>query len=188
MRRVALLPLALVASAASAQTVDRLISGPGTYAFVAFGLFREGGNRSYRMGDTLLTSISISEILKDVTREKRPDGSTLDSFPSGHATAAFATATMMAQYHPHEAALWFAGATVIGYSRIALHRHYWWDVLAGAALGYGVARLEVASPRGLLAEPTGIVDESSRSLAPERGWAVQPWLGRGYGVTLARRL
>lgn len=188
MRRAAFLAFAVVASPASAQTVDRLISGPGTYAFLAFGLFREGDNRSYRVGDALLTSVAVSEVMKDLTHEKRPDGSTLDSFPSGHATAAFATAAMMAQYHPRESALWFAGATVIGYSRIALHRHHWWDVLAGAALGYGVARLEVSSPRGLLAEPTGIVTEESRSFAPRRGMAVQPWIGRGYGVMLSGRL
>ncbi len=188
MRTCALALVALGAASAPAQTVDRLISGPGTLAFVGFGLLREGGNRSYRVGDALLTSIAASEILKRLTREPRPDGTTLDSFPSGHATAAFATATMMAQYHPREAALWFAGAAAIGYSRVALRRHHWWDVLAGAALGYGVARLEVSSPRGLLAEPTAIVTEGSRSFAPVRGLVVQPWLGRGYGLMLAGRL
>ena len=95
---------------------------------------------------------------------------------------------MMAQYHPHEAALWYLGATAIGYSRVALRRHRWYDVVAGAALGYGVARLEVSSPRGLLAEPTGIVTEDSRAYAPLHGMAVQPWVGRGYGLMLAGRL
>ena len=171
MRRAALLTLAALATAAPAQTVDRLLSGPGTLAFIGFGLFREGDGRSYRVGDALLTSVAISEGLKRLTREPRPDGSNHESFPSGHATAAFATATMMAQYHPREAALWFAGATAIGYSRVALRRHHWYDVVAGAALGYGVARLEVSSPRGLLAEPTGIVTENSRAYAPAHGLA-----------------
>ena len=188
MRRTLLLAALAGAAIAPAQTVDRLLSGPFTYGFLGFGLFREGDGRSYRVGDALLTSVAISEGLKRLTREERPDGSDHESLPSGHATAAFATATMMAQYHPREAALWYAGAAAIGYSRVALRRHHWYDVVAGAALGYGVARLEVSSPRGLLAQPTGIVTESTRSYAPQHGLAVQPWMGRGYGLMVSGRL
>ncbi len=74
-------------------------------------------------------------------------------FPRGHATAAFAVATAESSFHPKQAPLWFLGATLISYSRVRLHRHTVGDVIAGAAVGYGVTRLELSAPRGLLLSP-----------------------------------
>jgi len=60
---------------------------------------------------------------------------------------------MQAQFHPSEAAFWYAGAAAIGYSRVQLRQHHWTDVFAGAALGFGTARMELSSHRGLLLYP-----------------------------------
>ena len=92
----------------------------------------------------------LGEGFKSLFHEKRPDSNAHDSFPSGHATAAFAAAAAESDLHPHETALWFTGAALISYSRIRLHRHYGRDVSAGALLGYGTARLELSAPRGLI--------------------------------------
>lgn len=114
---------------------------------------RDGKNHSLRVLDALGTSVLFAEAVKNIVREKRPDANTRDSFPSGHVTAAFAVAAVESQFHPRQAVLWYAGAGLISYSRLRLNRHYVQDVVAGAALGYGTARLELSQPRGLVLRP-----------------------------------
>lgn len=109
-----------------------------------------GQQRSLRTLDSILTSSAITEILKQVVREKRPDGSGHSSFPSGHATAAAAAAVMQSEYHPIQTPVWAAGAALISISRAKLHRHYTHDVLAGAAIGAATYELELYAKRGLL--------------------------------------
>ena len=65
-----------------------------------------------------------------------------DSFPSGHATFAFALATALYFYHRQLAYLYFVGAVLIGLSRIIAGIHWPVDILAGYALG-GVIALVV---------------------------------------------
>ncbi len=125
-------------------------------AAVGLPLLSDGAharNHALRAADAIGTSVILSEGLKNLFREKRPDSNAHDSFPSGHATAAFAAATVESDLHPKQAAYWFLGATLISYSRVRLHRHYERDVIAGALLGYGTARLELSAPRGLLLSP-----------------------------------
>lgn len=135
-------------------------SGTGGGLYVALGLAaplltdgKEGPARSLRAADAVLTATVICEGLKAVIAEERPDESSDDSFPSTHTTAAFAVAEVQSRYHPKQRWLWYSGALLIGVSRVELDRHYWWDVAAGAALGYGVARWELARHRGLLLAP-----------------------------------
>lgn len=153
----------------AARKASSFASGSGNiiYLAAAVGLpllsdGKHGTNHALRAADAIGTSTLISEVLKNVVREKRPDTNSHDSFPSGHATAAFAAATVESDLHPHEAPLWFTGATLISYSRIRLHRHYGRDVIAGALLGYGTARLELSAPRGLILSP--IIQPESRSI------------------------
>ena len=113
----------------------------------------DGKSEAIRSVDSLGTSLAFAEILKDVTREKRPDASTLDSFPSGHATAAFAAATVESRFYPKQAGWWFAGATLISASRLQLNRHHVQDVIAGAALGYGTSEWEMSQRHGLILAP-----------------------------------
>jgi membrane-associated phospholipid phosphatase len=61
------------------------------------------------------------------------------SFPSGHTSQAFATATTLAlQYRKWWVVVpAFAWAGSVGYSRMYLGKHYPSDVLAGALIGAG---------------------------------------------------
>ncbi len=62
----------------------------------------------------------------------------LASFPSGHATTAFALATVLSLWYPKGWWAWGALAALVGWSRIVLGSHFPSDVLAGAVLGCAV--------------------------------------------------
>ncbi len=174
---VALQPFSLhVAASRQSATKDsatekaaKFASGKGTLLFLAGSLampFLSGDdhatNHSLRTADAILTSTILTEGLKRVFRQKRPDSEERTSFPSGHATAAFAAATMASHFRPRQAPFWYLGATLIAASRVKLRRHYVRDVVAGAAIGYGVARLELSQPRGLLLSPFIKRDQGGR--------------------------
>lgn len=88
---------------------------------------------------------SVSYALKHTVRETRPDGTDNRSFPSGHTSVAFCGATtLMHEYRdvsPWIGVAGYAVATVVAVDRVRRNRHYWGDVLAGAAIG--VASAEV---------------------------------------------
>ncbi len=61
------------------------------------------------------------------------------SFPSGHATAAFTAATILARTGPGDA-VWYALATVVSGSRVYVRMHHSSDVVAGAVVGLALGR------------------------------------------------
>jgi membrane-associated phospholipid phosphatase len=76
----------------------------------------------------------------DITKKSK-GGS--PSFPSGHTSSAFATATSVSLAYPkwYIIAPSFTWASAVGYSRMHLGVHYPSDVLAGAIVGAGSAWL-----------------------------------------------
>lgn len=66
------------------------------------------------------------------------------SFPSGHATIAFACGAVLAYFKPRLAAPLFLLASAIGFSRIYVGVHYPLDVLGGAALGLAIGAVLIA--------------------------------------------
>ena len=144
----------------SGRDIAKFASGPGNILFLAAAvglpLVRDGKNadrHALRAADGIGSATLVSYGLKLLTREKRPDSNNHDSFPSGHATAAFAAATMESSFHPGESLYWYAGATAISLSRVRLNVHHPQDIIAGAALGYAMGRLELSSRRGLILQP-----------------------------------
>lgn len=73
---------------------------------------------------------------QDLVTKKTAAGSF--SFPSGHTSSAFATATSLSLLYPkwHVIAPSFLWASAVGYSRMELGVHYPSDVLAGALIGF----------------------------------------------------
>ena len=153
-----------------AQTADRdisrFVSGTGTALYLGAGVAlpllldgKNGGQHSLRALDSLGTSTLLCIGLKEVTQVQRPDSDERDSFPSCHATAAFAVATVQSHYHPKQALLWYGGASIIAASRVNLNRHRVEDVLAGAALGYLTGRLELSQKHGLILFPVITSDD-----------------------------
>jgi membrane-associated phospholipid phosphatase len=149
-------------------------SGNIVYLAAATGLplledGKAGRNHTLRTLDALGTGLLVSSGLKALIREKRPDSNSHDSLPSSHATIAFAVAAVESDLHHKQAIYWYTGAALISASRFTQHKHTVGDVLAGAALGYGIGRLEMSSRRGLLLAPL---------IEPER---------HVYGISLTKR-
>jgi hypothetical protein len=77
--------------------------------------------------------------LKSITKVERPDGSSNNSFPSGHTATAFAGAEFLWQEYKDKS-IWYgvagyAVATGTGLFRIYNNRHWLTDVAAGAGIG-----------------------------------------------------
>lgn len=70
---------------------------------------------------------------------QKPDASAYSAFPSGHATVAFAAATVFAMEYrdkPLIPIIAYSAATLVGISRVTENKHWPTDVLVGAALGF----------------------------------------------------
>ena len=104
-----------------------------------------------RVGVAILFAESISGALKLAVERDRPPVSrpvpetlletpATYSFPSGHATVAFACATVLALAVPRLRWWLFGLAALIAWSRVYVGVHYPGDVLGGALIGVVIAR------------------------------------------------
>lgn len=96
-------------------------------------------------GASVVVAFGAKTALKGMIKEERPDHSDNKSFPSGHAAIAFAAARSIDKEFRKDC-IWipiagYAAATAVGIERVASDRHHWYDVVAGAAIGYGAAEL-----------------------------------------------
>ena len=89
--------------------------------------------------------------LKHTTRVLRPDGSTRNSFPSGHTAHAFLAASIVHTEFRHKSPWYGIGAYSVASSVAALrmlnNRHWQSDVFAGAGIGILSAHLGYLSHR-----------------------------------------
>jgi membrane-associated phospholipid phosphatase len=84
-------------------------------------------------------SLGLTYGLKQIVRRERPDHSSDDSFPSGHAAQTFASATVIARHlGPQTAWPGFVVASFVALSRMNQQRHFFSDVVFGAGLGVAV--------------------------------------------------
>jgi membrane-associated phospholipid phosphatase len=108
--------------------------------------------------EAVADSIAVVEILKYSTQRPRPTfsaGNVRDhnadgeffaggtSFPSGHAAAAFALATVLSQRNSEKrwvTPVAYGCASLVGVSRITMRMHFPSDVFVGAALGSMIGR------------------------------------------------
>lgn len=112
------------------------------YGLDAFGIKSKTDilNRTAILVKGEAMALTTATILKSATHTLRPDGSTYNSFPSGHTTQAFAAATFLnEEYKDRYPWMPYASYTVassVGLLRVANNRHYISDVLVGAGIGY----------------------------------------------------
>jgi hypothetical protein len=92
------------------------------------------------MGMDLIQSLAISEgitqTLKYSTRRERPDGSSRNSFPSGHAADTFAFATALERHLGWKGAVpAYIFSSYVAISRLPANRHWFSDAVFGSAVG-----------------------------------------------------
>jgi membrane-associated phospholipid phosphatase len=113
---------------------------------VAFALPYFGARRdvSYTSIAATLGAGTITLTLKSLVNRHRPTGTNKrwnSSFPSGHATSAYAMASVWGAAYPRAKLPLYVAAAIIAYSRIYNGRHYPIDVFAGAGIGYLCGKL-----------------------------------------------
>ena len=82
-----------------------------------------------------IINAGITQGLKHIVNRERPDGSNY-SFPSGHASASFASAAVLERHFGWKVGLiGYSAAAYVAVSRLSENEHYASDVIFGAALG-----------------------------------------------------
>ncbi|MFL9844977.1 phosphatase PAP2 family protein [Flavobacterium rhizosphaerae] len=97
------------------------------------------GDRTIIMATSYIFVASTVTGLKHIIHEERPDGSSFNSFPSGHTATAFSGAEFLFQEYKDKN-IWygisgFVVATGTGMFRMYNNRHWLTDVVAGAGIG-----------------------------------------------------
>ncbi len=92
------------------------------------------------MGMSYLLTAAIVGGIKYTSKEIRPDGSTYNSWPSGHTATSFAGATILHKEYGLTRSPWYsvAGygvATATGIMRVLNNRHWVSDIFSGAGIG-----------------------------------------------------
>jgi hypothetical protein len=102
-------------------------------------------------GMSFLLMAALVNGMKYTLREQRPDGTTRNSFPSGHTATAFVGAEILYQEYKDESPwIGYAGyavATGTGFLRMYNNRHWLTDVVGGAGVGILSARLAIGCTR-----------------------------------------
>ncbi len=109
------------------------------------------------------------------------------SFPSDHATAAFAIAFAVLAFSRPLGGLFLAGASAIALSRVLVGLHYPGDVLGGAATGLLAALVVAFAARPLVARVVALVSRlTDPALTPV--WRLGDGARRRLPIDLLRRL
>lgn len=131
----------------------------------AIGRVVDKRGRAAHLGLDLLRAQIVTQTLtyglKAAVNRERPDGSGDDSFPSGHASTTWATATVLERHIGWKAAVpTYLVATYVATSRLHDDRHHLSDVIFGATIGlvagrtvtrhgrHSYALIPVSGPRG----------------------------------------
>ncbi len=101
---------------------------------------RNGWKRqTLNWGGSMLIMGGLVNSVKYTSRVMRPDGTSRNSFPSGHTATAFMNATFLHKEYGHVNPLYtvagYAGSSYVGASRSLNNRHWISDILVGAAIG-----------------------------------------------------
>lgn len=147
----------------------------GVYSLMALSIgipvAKKDKHGAYQAAGSLAATSLLTEGLKQTFPKLRPDGSDRKSFPSAHTSRSFAAAATL--YNRQGRAIGipaFAVAAFVGVARVEGNKHFWSDVMAGAALGTAAGFL------------------ITRKRPSEQSASIVPWIERnGGGISIAAR-
>ncbi len=154
-------------TAAHAAKAFNLLGSPGTlvasvalYGVGRIGHFERAADLGLHSTEAIVVSSGITYVIKGLAGRQRPSHAGVNdpddfsfgggfakgsssSFPSGHATTAFATATVVTlethRWWPRStwyvAPIMFGGASLVGVARLYTNAHWASDVIMGAGIG-----------------------------------------------------
>jgi membrane-associated phospholipid phosphatase len=159
----------------------------GSYIYGAWRDNAKGREIGVLGTETLLDSLIVVGITKEIFRRNRPDernpgdfwgGGT--SFPSGHAIQIWSIASLLDHEYKHKRIVGITAyslAAIVSAARIAAQKHFASDVVAGGAMGWFIGRYVYDTHMSHLAH-------QHSSLVPMITPDIEP-LQRKYGVALA---
>ena len=151
-----LVPLSLVplspARAAGHETTGKAIAIALPLLAGGFSVWRGDMTGAAELTVDTLATVGTAYGLKQIVRERRPDGSDYKSFPSATSALAFAPAVYMWDRYGWEYGVpAIAAATYVGWTRVDARQHHWYDVAASAGLAIISSKFFTTPyrPRGL---------------------------------------
>lgn len=103
-------------------------------------IWKDGQKGTLQFSESLISTIAITWGLKLLIDKERPNGESLNSFPSGHTSVSFASAAFIQRRYGWEyGAPAYVLAGYVGFSRIKAKKHDSIDVIAGAIIGTGMS-------------------------------------------------
>jgi undecaprenyl-diphosphatase len=165
--------------------LGRLFAGVETWAvplmavatFALWLLARPGGSRRWKLASVSALASSgvallVNQVIAKLWHRERPfaahhsahvwgSRSHDPSFPSDHASAAYAIAFTVFMFDRVVGSIFLVAATVIGVGRIFVGAHYPADVLAGILVGLGAALLVVRTGKPLLMRLVLLVERAT---------------------------
>jgi len=159
------------------------LGGGVAVAAVTVGLFSAGRisrgdvfrSASYDLSQAIIVTAVYTEALKLAVRRERPDQSNNQSFPSGHASNAFAIASVISKHYRALAIPSYGLATFIAVSRIAANKHHFSDIVAGGGLGWSIGRSVVR--RNSRPPDPPKPPKTEKSPGEKTTWQITPWAG-----------
>lgn len=149
---------------------------------VATGIADAAGGKGYDSleigAESLAATAAVTQVLKVAVHRHRPEGNSTQSFPSGHASFSFASATYLARYVDDASEgrgdklgyLAYVPATYVGISRIEGQRHFASDVTFGAFLGVFLTNWIYNAHRAAPGEDRPTIDTPAGKVA----WRLRP--------------
>jgi membrane-associated phospholipid phosphatase len=146
---ISILSFILIISANPLNAQNKTITSAGNIILIALptatlaSTFIIGDKKgSWQFTKSLLLTEAITYGLKYSVIKQRPDMSNYNSFPSGHTSTAFQSASFIHLRYGFKYSIpAYALAGFTAYSRLDAKKHDGWDILAGAIIGVGSSYL-----------------------------------------------
>jgi membrane-associated phospholipid phosphatase len=170
MRRIIPVLLCWLLCAPAQAEENKTITSLGTGVAIAvpvvaggIAIYKKDWHGLAQLGAETLLTVGTAYGLKQIVRERRPDGSDWQSFPSDTtALSASGSSFLWGRYGWEYGLPAMAMTQFVSYSRIQADKHHWYDTLASSAIAIGYASFVTSryhpSPRfrtSLSATPDG---------------------------------